>query len=51
MKPQGDIRKYPYSKADRERWRSLVSALEAIDDKHELVREYADIEDAFEPFE
>ncbi|MFF8401731.1 hypothetical protein ACF06P_08870 [Streptomyces sp. NPDC015684] len=44
-------RKYPYSKADLERWRSLVSALESVDDKHELVREYADIEDAFEPFE
>ncbi|WP_328560430.1 hypothetical protein [Streptomyces coelicoflavus] len=44
-------RKYPYSKADLERWRSLVSALESIDDKHQLVRQYASVEDALEPFE
>lgn len=44
-------RTYPYSKKDLERWRSLVSALESIDDKHHLVREYAGIEDAFEPLE
>ncbi|WP_405634777.1 hypothetical protein OHB53_11760 [Streptomyces sp. NBC_00056] len=44
-------RKYPYSKVDLELWRSLVSALRSIDDKHDLVREYASIEDAFEPFE
>ncbi|WP_438453116.1 hypothetical protein [Streptomyces asiaticus] len=44
-------RKYPYSKADLEQWRSLVSALESIGDKHQLVREYASVEDALEPFE
>ncbi|MEU3077347.1 hypothetical protein [Streptomyces laurentii] len=44
-------KKYPYSKADMEQWRSRISALESITDKHELVREYAAIEDAFEPFE
>ncbi|WP_189599848.1 hypothetical protein [Streptomyces lateritius] len=35
--------KYPYAKGDLERWRSLVSALESIDDKHQLVHEYASI--------
>ncbi|WP_326590247.1 hypothetical protein [Streptomyces sp. NBC_01294] len=44
-------KKYPYSKADMERWRNEISALESISDKHDLVREYAAIEDAFEPFE
>lgn len=44
-------KKYPYSQADMERWRNEVSALERIEDKHDLVREYAAIEDAFEPFE
>jgi hypothetical protein len=44
-------RKYPYSKENLQRWRSLVSALESIDDKHHLVREYASIEDTFEPLE
>ncbi|MGW6395301.1 hypothetical protein ACWFR1_33490 [Streptomyces sp. NPDC055103] len=44
-------KKYQYSKADMEQWRSRISALESITDKHELVHEYAAIEDAFEPFE
>ncbi|MFJ7198034.1 MULTISPECIES: hypothetical protein [unclassified Streptomyces] len=44
-------KKYPYSKADMERWRNQIIALKSINDKHELVREYAAIEDAFEPFE
>ncbi|MFJ7902387.1 hypothetical protein ACIQ6V_18155 [Streptomyces sp. NPDC096198] len=44
-------KKYPYSKADMERWRSEISGLKSISDKHDLVREYAAIEDAFEPFE
>ncbi|MGC5564635.1 hypothetical protein ACPYPG_17580 [Streptomyces sp. FR-108] len=44
-------RKYPYSKADLERWQSLISALESIGDKHQLVRDYAYVEDSFEPFE
>ncbi|MEV6994352.1 hypothetical protein AB0N87_35055 [Streptomyces sp. NPDC093228] len=42
---------YPYSKADMERWRNEIAALKAINDKHDLVREYAAIEDALEPFE
>ncbi|MFF9897621.1 hypothetical protein [Streptomyces longispororuber] len=44
-------KKYQYSKTDIAQWRSQISALESITDKHELVREYAAIEDAFEPFE
>ncbi|MFJ8301070.1 hypothetical protein ACIQ9R_34930 [Streptomyces sp. NPDC094447] len=44
-------RRYPYSRADMERWRHLVCELESIDDKHQLVHEYAAIEDALEPFE
>lgn len=44
-------KKYPYSKADMERWRNEISALKSISDKHDLVREYAAIEDAFEPLE
>ncbi|WP_159026561.1 hypothetical protein [Streptomyces vietnamensis] len=43
--------KYQCSKADIEQWRIRISALEAIVDKHELVREYAAIKDAFEPLE
>jgi hypothetical protein len=44
-------KKYQYSKTDIAQWRSQISALESITDKHELVRNYAAIEDAFEPFE
>lgn len=44
-------KKYQYSKTDMEQWRRRISALKSITDKHELVREYAAIEDAFEPFE
>ncbi|MGW6239748.1 hypothetical protein [Streptomyces sp. NPDC055094] len=44
-------KKYHYSKTDIAQWRSQISALESITDKHELVRNYAAIEDAFEPFE
>lgn len=47
----GPRKEYLYSKTDMEQWRSRISALESITDKHELVREYAAIEDAFEPFE
>ncbi|MFE6852955.1 hypothetical protein ACFVDH_19445 [Streptomyces sp. NPDC057674] len=44
-------RKYQYSKVDLELWRSRAAALEAIDDKHALVSEYAAIEDSFELLE
>ncbi|MBT2877298.1 hypothetical protein OHB37_25715 [Streptomyces albidoflavus] len=44
-------RKYQYSKADLEQWRTRIAALESITDKHALVSEYAAIEDSFEPLE
>ncbi|MFD8596136.1 hypothetical protein ACFV1L_14140 [Kitasatospora sp. NPDC059646] len=44
-------KKYRFSKADMEQWRGRIDGLESIGDKHELVREYAAIEDEFEPFE
>ncbi|MFH9228752.1 hypothetical protein [Streptomyces lydicus] len=44
-------RKYQYSKADLEQWRTRIAALESIADKHALVSEYAAIEDSFEPLE
>jgi hypothetical protein len=44
-------RKYQYSKADLEQWRTRIAALESIDDKHALVSDYAAIEDSFELLE
>ncbi|WP_328689907.1 hypothetical protein OHA74_12410 [Streptomyces phaeochromogenes] len=44
-------RKYQYSKADLEQWRTRIAALESIDEKHALVSEYAAIEDSFELLE
>jgi hypothetical protein len=41
----------PYSEADLTAWRQQVAGLEEAGDRLELFAAFADIEDAFEPFE